>query len=249
MIGDSLINNEIREAINSKKPDYEKIKKLVIQAYNEENKEKPFLENIDLDEEDRIIRWLNVCFENPSTLVTSLFLKKAEVTIPFFSQSLSEKIIALSQYHCPICKAENRFPIKMIPIRISAISKQAMVSKSIYRKAFEKAIASKFVNNSIDFKKGEKLCVLVLFVMGKANRNKDLDNMSKALMDALEGQLFDADMDIEHLNLLKIKHDGEEDFIKINIRRTDLNKHKDVLYKKMVHGWAGAEFLDLDNFI
>lgn len=249
MKGNSLINDDIRQEINSEQPNLDRIKNLVVQAYNEENREGISLKNIKYDEEERIIRWLNQCISNPNPLITSLFLKRVEVKIPFFSQSLSAKISYLSQYHCPICKAENQFPIKMIPIRISAISKQAMISKSKYRKAFEKAIASKFEKEKMDFIKGEKLCILVLFVMSKTNRNKDLDNMSKALMDALEGNLFEADMDIEHLNLLKIRHDGEEDYIKINIRKTDINKHEDVLFKRMAHSWAGANFLDLKDFI
>jgi Holliday junction resolvase RusA-like endonuclease len=249
MIGDSLTSKEIEKEINSDKPNFENLKKLIFNAFNIENNDSLSIENINDEEEKKIIIWLNRCRSNPNPIVHSLFLKREEVKIPFFSQSLSSKVNLLSQYHCPICKAENQFPIEIIPIRISAISKQAMAKKPKYRIAFEKAISSKFKKRTIDFKKGEKLCILVVFILGKQNRNKDLDNMSKAIMDALEGKLFENDMDIEHLNLLKIRHDGDEDYVTINIRRTDLNKHRDVLFKKMAHGWAGAEFLNLEEFL
>jgi hypothetical protein len=74
--------------------------------------------------------------------------------------------------------------------------------------------------------------------------------MSKALLDALKGEvLFGEDLDIEHLNLLKIKWVGEEDFIFVNIRKSGLSLHKNVLFKSMHHSWAGAEFLDLKDFM
>jgi len=161
---------------------------------------------------------------------------------------LSDKLIFFGQISCPICKGE--FPIKTIPIRIKPISKQATQSKNKeLRKAFERAIRSKIAKDRDFFNKTQDLCVSVVFVMGKESRDKDLDNMSKALMDALEGNLFENDSQIAHLNLIKFKHEENEDYIIVNIRKSNFNKHEDVINKKLNHTWAGREMILLEDFL
>jgi len=247
MIGDSLNTQEIQNEVKKEFPDFEKIKLFVLGAFNSENdKTYQSIEDLSDVEKDEIIRWLNRCLEYPSQTVTNIFLRKIPVMVPVISQSLSSKISFLSQFHCPLCKVEDLGTIIM-PIRISAISKQSSLHE--IRKAFEKAVASRFEKKDIRFSKGEKLCIHTVFVLSKKNRDKDLDNMSKALMDALEGNLFENDMDIQHSSLLKIHHDEEEDYIMLNFRRTNINQHNDVMFDKLAHGWTNQKFLDLNDFM
>ena len=232
-----------RNEMKSNNPNYEKLKEIIIQVYNNDNNKSIDIENVSTDEQKEIIRWFNTQHH-----FFPLTLLRKEVITHFFSQSLSTKISALSQYHCPICTG-NKGVATIFNIRISAISKQAMSSRPEYREAFERAIFKRFESKDLTYKKGDKLCVSIVFVLGCNNRDKDLDNMSKALMDALEGNLFENDMDIVHSNLIKIKTEEPEDYITVNIRETEINEHKDVLFKTMAHGWAGQEFLNLEDFI
>jgi Holliday junction resolvase RusA-like endonuclease len=139
-------------------------------------------------------------------------------------------------------------PRFVIPIRISAISGQS--SKARIKKAFKNAIKYRLQRHeSIPFKLNQKLCVHIVFVMGKNSRNKDVDNMTKPLLDALQGILFENDRDIDHLSVLKIRIDDDEDYTILNIAPTFVNNHDDVVIPSLHHGWAGAEFLDLQTFI
>jgi|GEM_PF-6664904 len=243
MTGDALFNQQLIVAITQNEPDFELIKNIVITAYNTENQSRFSLgASLSKAEQIKIVQWLNRSTEHPMAhllfsrnLLTSLFLKEKPVKTPFFSADLSSKVSTLAQFHCPVCHAEDQFPIMVIPLKISPESKQALSKVKGLRKAFENAIAQAFSEKEIAFKRGEKLCVLVVFVLGSITKDKDLDNMSKALMDALQGNLFEHDADIEHLNLFKIKHNMEDSFIYLNIRRTDLNEHNDVLFKDFFH--------------
>lgn len=249
MIGGALFTDNFLETVSVKEPDIEKIKQLVIEAYNKENSS-----NVDLsrgltqEDEYNLMLWLNqIHMDHPHSYLLSH--RKVSVWLPLFSTTLSDKIGSLAQYNCPFCTSDTSFPIIHIPIRIAAISKQAVAKKPKVREAFEKAIRSRLSYYQNKFQRGEKLCVFVVFVLSKDNRDKDLDNMSKALLDALKTVLLGDDMDINHLSLLKTKHDGDEDFITVNIRKSEVNVHHDVLIKSFHHGWAGAEFLDLKQFM
>jgi Holliday junction resolvase RusA-like endonuclease len=203
------------------------------------------------EEEHKITIWLDkIRFEHPKS--RELFFRKVSTGLPLISPSLSSKINSLYQYHCPICMHSGvdmnaMFPQFVIPIRISAISGQS--SKARIKKAFKNAIKHRLQRHeSIPFKLNQKLCVHIVFVMGKNSRNKDVDNMTKPLLDALQGILFENDRDIDHLSVLKIRIDDDEDYTILNIAPTFVNNHDDVI-PSLHHGWAGAEFLDLQTFM
>ena len=62
--------------------------------------------------------------------------------------------------------------------------------------------------------------------------------MIKTLNDVLQGILYEDDKQIDHLSIMKIKWNGEEEFIFINIKHSNLNNHQDVLLDRMLHDWA-----------
>lgn len=244
MKGDLLFTETLLHLLTLKEVNFGSIKKHVIEAYNRENGCSFDLETATDAEEKNIVRWLNgvmmdhkfSAFEITKPLLHNLFSREVAVNIPLFSNSLSVKVTTLSHFHCPICKAENQFPVKVIPLKINPESKQALAQIKGLRAAYEKAIKSAFVKKEMSFLPGEHLCVLVVFVLGNGNKEKDLDNMSKAMMDALQGDcLFPNDADIDHLNLFKIRHKNPDSFVYINIRRSDLNEHHDVLIEKFDH--------------
>lgn len=248
MTGETLFTTEFLAEIRSKDKNYSRIKSLLIEAYQRETGNDLRVESAGHLEQEKFVQWMNeMPFDNPDSI--ELFWKKQPVGVPNISSSLSGKIIAVSQLCCPLCTDGKSHPIKNIPIRISPVSKQSISKEPERRAAFEKAIRHRLQEDKSHYPKGTKLCVHVVFVLGSKSRNKDLDNMSKALLDGLKGALFHDDMDIEHLSLVKFNWNGEEDFVTVNIRVSGLGANDDVVFASMHHGWAGAKFLDLDDFL
>jgi len=221
------IQQILLEEITSEKPDTKRLRDLFISAFCKEVNTSHCLEsednNIDIAE---VIRWLNEMLD----LLLPIFNTKKYIDLPKVSLTLPHKINLLSQYHCPICTSS--YPISVINIKVLPISKQASTPAQI--SAFREVIKSKFNKQNYNFEdfwgKTTGLCVHITFILAQTTRNKDADNMAKSLLDAIKGILFEDDMQIDHLSLLKIRG-GTEDYIKINIRKSFLNLHEDVIFK------------------
>lgn len=256
-MNEEQLKDALLDQANKDSPDYEEIKRLIFKIYNLQNITKLDPNTASSDEVQQVVDWIlklragvSDGYSEPSW-VDNLLYRKKHILLGFFFPTLSEKINHLFQYNCPICTNENSYPIRDLPIRISAISKQATAKdRGKIRKAFEKAIRSRLMNENIVYKRDDKLCIHVVFVTTKNKRDKDLDNMSKALLDALNKILIADDRNIDHLSLVKLKWLGEEEeeFITVNIRRTMLNEHKDVLLPVMNHQFANGDYLKLEDF-
>lgn len=194
---------------------------------------------------DALVRWLN---QNAETY-SSYYYRRRPTLVPAFSPSLDAKISSLAQFNCPICRTEEGlFPIYNIPIRITPVSKQAISQTPKKRAAFERAIRHRFMEHKTPFPPDSAICLLIVFVVKAKGVQKDLDNMAKAIVDAIKNVLFGDDRQIDHLNILRIKSPDEE-FVYLNIRQTQINNHRDVLVPRMLHSWSGAPALNLEDFI
>ena len=226
--------------------DIRKIKDEIYYLYRQETDVILDPENMSDEEAGDFVRWFNKkCLENLNLF--ELKIERVEVKVPRLSTDIADKVNILSQYHCPICR-DSGFPILIIPIRISPQSKQAMAAVPKKRAAFELAV-SEYIHRSKDkFAINDRFCLHIVFVLGCNSRDKDLDNMSKALLDALKGSLFGDDLNIDHLSLLKIRHGYEDDYIMVNIRRSNINSTDDLLapYSHVV--W-GRDKIDLDDYL
>jgi Holliday junction resolvase RusA-like endonuclease len=220
------------------------LKDKIYQLYFSETGIKINIEEITQDEAAMFCQWFNRKFMEGHQLIRSVRHKIIEVSLPNISSDISSKVSDLSQYHCPICR-DSSFPIKIINIRIPAQSKQAMDKNK--RKAFELAVSER-IEKDFPFSPQDKLCLHIVFVIGLNSRDKDLDNMSKALLDALKGNLFEDDLHIDHLSLLKIKYKGDDDYITINIRHSNINTLDDVLVP-YAHARWGTDVINLDDYI
>lgn len=245
-----LFTPELIQELHNEKPNYLKIKNEIIKIYNREHEKSLSLtEGICLEDAIAIEKWLLKLFHSHPQ-AAQLFYQRKQIQIPFISPNLAVAIGGISNFDCPFCTGTYSYPIQHIPIRIAALSKQASPTKLL--DAFKKAIKHRLsMSNAVTkYEKGDKLCVYVVFVLSRKNKNKDLDNMSKALMDALEDILFDEDMEIQHLNLMKIRSPETDAYLNINIRKSLLHQHDGVIFKdSMRQGWAGWEFLALENFM
>jgi len=227
-----------------KRPDSGMVREQILAAYQTVN-------NLHLSqpptssELESVCRWINANYGS----FARLFNKLHETLKLVYSPSLSSKITSLAQHHCPICTIhEGGLPIHVMSIRIPPISKQAAARIKGRRAAFERAIKHRFAEKTAPFPEHISICLMIVFVVKATGAQKDLDNMAKALLDAIKNVLFGDDRRIDHLNILRIKSPGEE-FVYLNIRETRLNDHTDVLFPKMLHSWAGAEALNLEDFM
>jgi Holliday junction resolvase RusA-like endonuclease len=225
-------------------PDGALVRKEVLELYELQTGNKLRSPTPTPDEEAAVVAWWN---KNYFTVSGGL-LRSSRVRVPAYSTSLSSKVSRLAQFHCPICATkEGLFPVYVIPIRIRPVSKQAQDSRM--RGAFERAIRFRFSDGRTQpFSAEKSICLLIVFVVHATKAQKDLDNMAKALIDAVKLVLFGDDRQIDHLNIIRIKS-PEEEYVYLNVRQTQLNEHKDVLFPRMMHSWAGAEVLNLDDFL
>jgi hypothetical protein len=77
---------------------------------------------------------------------------------------------------------------------------------------------------------------------------RDLDNMAKLVMDSVKSILMGDDRDMDHLNFMRFTHEGEEEYIYVQISNSNINDHSDVMHAEMMHSWAGAKPLKIEEF-
>ena len=157
--------------------------------------------------------------------------------------TLSDKANWLSQQRCHVCHSSA--PISMFPVRIEPESWQALDSSS--KKAFKAALAERFPVSAQKPQTGP-VCLTFLFVCSKKRRVRDLDNMAKLLMDSIKGILMGDDGEVDHLTLMRLVHEGAEEYVSIRIANSTLNDHANVVLRELRHSWAGAKPLVIGDF-
>jgi Holliday junction resolvase RusA-like endonuclease len=191
-------------------------------------------------EPEQGIQWL--C-QNRESFDLNLYSKE-----PVLSKSahitLSDKANWLSQQHCRVCNPT--FPISVIPIRIRPESWQAL--ESVNKSAFKSAIQHRLTSGHTYTTQTGRICLSFLFVCSSNRRRRDLDNMAKLLMDSVKGLVMEDDTNVDHLNLMRLTHEGEEEYVSFQISGSRLNNHDDTAYPHLQHSWAGAEPLNLQDF-
>lgn len=211
-------------------PNIEEVQGLIRTQFTQEHHQEP-------SDDSELNQWLSeLLFNDP---------EKHDALLGRFHRTLDSKLDRLSQTHCRLCTGGQQYPIHIIPLWIPPISKQASRTES--RHHFEEAIRNYLakITGNVPYGKDDKLCVLLIFLLGHNDKEKDLDNMTKALLDALQGHLFHNDSAIDHLNLIKLR-DNERvtsGRIIVNIRKSFLHTNNDVLF----HIRDYVEHLDLTS--
>ena len=62
------------------------------------------------------------------------------------------------------------------------------------------------------------VCMQVTALVQRSTRVKDVDNMVKGILDALQGVLYENDSTIQHLNVIRLTHDLDEGFYLLHAR-------------------------------
>ena len=159
--------------------------------------------------------------------------------------NLSEKANILWQRPCRVCSPKT--PLSMFSIRSTPLSYRNQDVK--IKEAFVNAIQTKLGSVHLKEWNKKRLCLSLTFIVNNGRTEKDIDNMSKLLMDAFHDVFYKNDRYVDHLDSLKIRSDSNEEFILFRLMESDINEHRDVTTVEYSHGWAGQEVLDLDDYI
>ena len=189
---------------------------------------------------DEGVAWLN---KNHMHLIDHTYMRR-----PVLDKSahitLSDKEGWLVQQYCRVCQPDS--VISEIPLRIRPESWQAL--DSVNKAAFKAALAYRFSEGPPIERHDRRICLTFVFVCSATRRMKDVDNMAKLLMDSMKGYVMGDDKEVDHLNIMRIVHEGDEEYIGVRISESNINDHSDVVEASIKHSWAGAEPLDLEAF-
>ncbi len=244
MSPESLMQLEI--LMNANPPDHTAIKQYVLAAYAASTGEElpPDIAPDDMRLKS-VAHWYDQTFRFSKFSRLSRLIG-IETAHQHFFPSLSSKIFMFAQTPCLLCNPTDSVPVAFIPIRIRPLSHQH--KKSTKKNAFKPAIASRFSDKShLAEYAGKSLCVNILFVVKPTKPQSDLDNLAKLLLDSFIGYIYEDDRSIDHLSLLRIAQDGDEEYICARISDSSINTHADVLYHGQNHGW-GMDEIVIENF-
>ena len=169
---------------------------------------------------------------------------KQPMLVPTAHVNLSSKANWLSQAGCRICNPD--WPISIIYLRIAPQSWQSL--DSVDKSAFKAAIAHRLTASPYVTRHEGRICLTLLFVCSATRRVKDLDNMAKLLMDSIKGKVMGDDRDVDHLSLIRLSHEGDEEYVVFRISSSTINSHLDVVDPNMQHSWNGAVSLKIEDF-
>lgn len=187
---------------------------------------------------DAGVPWLNIKVMNDEL---NLFKKTPVLDTDVFI-TLSDKASWLGQRHYHICKPDSS---SVASLRIRPESWQSL--NSIDKKAFKAAIAYWFAKFPHTRYEG-RICLTFLFICSARRKTRDLDNMAKLIMDSLKGIVMGDDREVDHLSLMRLTHEGEEEFVTFQIGVSGINNHDNVVHGELRHGWSFPEMLRIEDF-
>jgi Holliday junction resolvase RusA-like endonuclease len=239
------MSKEIIDTINlevqKNNPDFSTIKALLLDLYYEETgKEKRELDELGPQEFDDLVKWANL--KEIDHILD--FWRRQNLIEKVFHQSLSSKVGVISQAHCRFCTQD--YPLVLLNIRIRPQSYQAL--KPNLKRAFKNAVHSRIRDNYDEFKNG-RVCLHIVFVCSTERKEKDVDNMSKILVDSLKTRLMADDVKVDHLSVMKILNYDNEEFVTVNVRKSRLNEQENQLSPYLHHSWRTTEMLELEAFL
>lgn len=239
-----LFDSDLHGLLNADPVDYHGLRRHIIRSFNQ-HKNQTVPEDCPNDSEQLlpVVHWIRRQLR-VSDSMANFYNRKVQRQASYF-ETLSGKVNFVSQFDCPLCRGG--YPILNIPIRIKPQSHQSAPSE--IKRAFKAAIAHRFRDTNFNAIKNDVLCIMITFVISEERVQKDVDNLPKLLLDSLQGFMFENDRQIDHLNSIQLRWNGDEEWIMINVRRSDFNSRDDTFYRGMRHDWAGANFLDLESFM
>lgn len=247
LIEQADVSPEVDKELSETFPNLEILRHWVIDLYSNQIG-RPFIsEKATPEELTEFAEWLN--FQSESEYFCDSRRRHCLDFLLF--SSYGSKVTALAQRNCQICHGlrseDDQFPKYLFPIRISPVSHQALNPPT--KKAFKKAIEEHFARRNHKFECPGFLCLTLTFVLNLNQRDRDLDNMTKAFQDALAQALSFNDRNVHHLNIAKLIFPAAEEYLYCGIAPSFLNSHENVLSPIFHSSWAGQEVIDLNQYI
>lgn len=213
---------QFRAAISEDLPDLEAIRSTIIDAYiAATGVTDPDLRSVGA--------WFaDVCRAYDSRVQGGISVERP-ILRRVMSSSISRKAEHLMARPCRQCDMYSQTEYILFFVDVPPSSHQS--NDSTARRAFREDIEAKLKQRNFDFSDfmTEQLCVAVTFVIAEGRRSRDVDNLAKNLLDALQGFAYDNDRQIDHLDLLKLRSRSAEEFIRVRIARTNIDGVRDVI--------------------
>jgi Holliday junction resolvase RusA-like endonuclease len=244
----SDVPSEVWEQFKSQSPDTNVFRQWLAKIYSQQIGENFEVSSATQKDLKRFSSWLGF-----QTIKSGFVLgfRNHHILQTIFYNDQSSKITIVSQRHCSICRIgrpeEELLPIHTFSIRTTPISRQATRSDTF--KAFKKALKAHFSQREIGLGQTGRICLSLTFVLNKRKRDRDLDNMTKALLDALASALGFNDRHVHHLDIVKLIFPDTEEYLYVGLAPSALNEHLDVINPVMHFSWVGTQRIDLADFL
>jgi Holliday junction resolvase RusA-like endonuclease len=172
----------------------------------------------------------------------SLYTKQQKVSLPLVHPSAATKSGWLQQAPCITCLAvEDITPSKIsFGVRTRPFSAQSLNSNDLrnLKSKIKKSLVGRL--NNLESWEGMPLCVRAVAVVGKKDPVKDVDNMVKGLLDALQESAYSNDNLIAHLSVERLRHSGDDGWYALSISPVQ-DPLNDVVDKEARVIWPGVE--------
>jgi len=116
-------------------------------------------------------------------------------------------------------------------------------------KAFQVAFAERFSARPVKIGKTGRVCIALIFVLSAKRRNKDVDNMSEAILDAFSRAVGFDDKFVHHLDVIKLIFLITEEYVYMRVAPSALNEHGDVIAPVFHQSWAGMQKIDMADYL
>lgn len=242
------LTEEILNALLIERPDVEIFRKWLLGHYNSQNSEQITMETATPAQIANLAHWLS--YQETNDGVGTICRRWRRLDHILYS-TYSVKINSIAQRACLICDGartmDDLFPVANYSVRISPISRQA--SKAATFRAFQAAFTARFSERPVKLGRTGSVCMALTFVLSRRRKDRDLDNMSKAILDAFSRAAGFNDRNIHHLDVAKLIFKNTEEYIRIRIRPSALNKHEDIIAPTFHHTWLGTQLIDLSTYM
>jgi Holliday junction resolvase RusA-like endonuclease len=234
-IGNNLVNNaQLEEAIKAELPDFAQIKEILVQAYSSET-------GIQGAGDEEIASWIRQAMrENPD--FKGLCVDKTPPRFIMFPD-LAMKFDYVAQRPCLLCLPYQKVQYIRFQLHTAPVSRQ--VDRQM---AFKRAVRDYLDRVRHDFSDfyHARLCVAVTFALRLRGRIADVDNLTKTLLDALQGYAYANDRQIDHLDLVRLSSNSEDSFISVRVAVTGIADNVDAVRPVFDVQWVGSGIAPID---
>jgi len=153
--------------------------------------------------------WLQRLMGQDTPIETSFIVRGPTLDKGFFL-TMADKVSFLTQAACWRCPPDNISPHwSVIPIGVPPISSQSSDSekRALFKARVTSALSGAFKPEASTFG-NRSLCVVVATMLAKGVKKKDADNLCKALLDDMQGIVYDNDSAIQHLQSYRFQYGG-----------------------------------------